>query len=204
MVHKTNLTSPLVIEVHVQIPESERSCICVLLGVSILPFSTTLSNVFWNYSDSVVFCVFLLYFGTVPTVLYFVFFYCILELFRQCGIFCFSIVFWNYSDSVVFCVFLLYFGTVPTVWYFLFFYCILELFDSVVFFVFLLYFGTVLTMWYVFVFSMYSFCHVSSLKRWLKHDKLENRSLTMHTVLLSLFSSKHNITFLKTKQNQWT
>ena len=161
MVHKTNLTSPLVIEVHVQIPESERSCICVLLGVSILPFSTTLSNVFWNYSDSVVFCVFLLYFGTVPTVLHFVFFYCILELFRQCGIFCFSIVFWNYSDSVVFCVFLLYFGTVPTVRHYLFVYWNLEMFrqcviicfsielcncfDSVTLFVFLLDFDIVPT-----------------------------------------------------------
>jgi hypothetical protein len=39
---------------------------------------------FWNCSGSVVF------FGTVPTVWYF------LELFRQCGIF------WNCSDSVVF------------------------------------------------------------------------------------------------------
>jgi hypothetical protein len=64
-----------------------------------------LSIVFWNYYDSVVSCVFLLYFGTIPTVWYFVFFYCILELFRQCGILCFSIVFWNYYDSVVFCVF---------------------------------------------------------------------------------------------------
>jgi hypothetical protein len=53
----------------------------------------------------VVFCAFLLYLGTIPTVWYFVFFYCILELFRQCGILCFSIVFWNYYDSVVFCVF---------------------------------------------------------------------------------------------------
>ena len=63
------------------------------------------SIIFWNCSDSVVFFVFLLYFGTVPTVWYFVFFYCILELFRQCCMLCFSIVFWNCSDSVVFCVF---------------------------------------------------------------------------------------------------
>ena len=107
---------------------------------------------FWNGSDSVVFYVSPLDFGTVPTVWYFLFFYQILELFRQCGIFCFSVRFWNGSDSVVFYVSLLYFVTVPTVWYFLFFYQILELFqqcgifcfsvrfwncsDSVVFFVF--------------------------------------------------------------------
>ena len=119
---------------------------------------------FWNGSDSVVFYVSLLDFGTVPTVWYFfvflfdfgtvptawyfLLFYQILELFRQCGIF----------------FFLLDFGTVPTVWYFLFFYQILVLFrqcgifcfsirfwycsNSVVFFVFLLDFGTVPTLWY--------------------------------------------------------
>jgi hypothetical protein len=59
---------------------------------------------FWNCPDSLVFYVFL-DFGT--------------ELFRQCGIFCFS-RFWNSPDSVVFYVFL-DFGTVQTVWYFLFF-----------------------------------------------------------------------------------
>ena len=69
-------------------------------------------------------CIFLLDFGTVPTVCYFsigfwncsnsvVFSYWILELFRQCGIFLldfgtvttvlyFPIGFWNCSDSVVF------------------------------------------------------------------------------------------------------
>ena len=90
---------------------------------------------FWNSSDSVVYFVFLLDFGTLPTVVYFVFlldfrtlltvwyilfFYWILELIRQCGIFCFSIRFWNSSDSVVYFVFLLDFGTIPTVWYILF------------------------------------------------------------------------------------
>jgi hypothetical protein len=40
------------------------------------------------------------------------------ELFRQRGIFCFSIRFQNCSDSVVFVVFLLDFRTVPTAWYF--------------------------------------------------------------------------------------
>jgi hypothetical protein len=43
----------------------------------------------------------------------FLFFYQILELFRQCGISCFSIRFWNCSDSVIFFVFLSDFGTVP-------------------------------------------------------------------------------------------
>ena len=80
-----------------------------------------------------VFVVFLLYFRTVPTVWYLLFFYCILELFRQCDI----------------CFFLLYFRTVLTVWYLLFFYCILELFRQCGIFVFLLYFRTVLTVWYL-------------------------------------------------------
>jgi hypothetical protein len=109
-------------------------------------------------------------FGTVPKVSYFLFFYWILELFRQCGIFCFSIWFWNCSDSMVFFVFLLDFRTVPTVWYFLFFYWILELFrqcgifcfsigfwncsDSVVFSVFLLDFGTVPSVWYFLFFYL--------------------------------------------------
>jgi hypothetical protein len=100
------------------------------------------------------------------------FFYYILELFRHCGILCFSIIFLNCSDSVVFLVFLLYFWTVPTVWYFLFFYYIFELFrqcgifcfsiiflncsDTVVFYVFLLYFWTVPTVWY-FLFFYYIF-----------------------------------------------
>ena len=69
-----------------------------------------------------------------------VFFYWILELLRQCGIFLldfgtvptvlyFPIGFWNCYDSVVFfywilelfqqcCIFLLDFGAVTTVWYF--------------------------------------------------------------------------------------
>ena len=91
---------------------------------------------FWNCFDSVVF------------------FYCVLELFRQCDIFLlcfgivsivwyFSIMFWNCFDIVVFsyCVlelfrhcgiFLLCFRIVSTVWYFsiVFWNC----FDSVVFF----------------------------------------------------------------------
>ena len=98
---------------------------------------------FWNCSDSVVFF-FLVDFGIVQTVWYFLFFWQILELFRQCGIFllfcqileffrqcgifCFSVRFWNCSDSVVCFVFLLDFGIVQTVWYVLFFCQILELF----------------------------------------------------------------------------
>ena len=69
-----------------------------------------------------VFVVFLLDFGVVPTVWYLLFFYEILELFQQCGICCFSIRFWSCSNSVVFVIFLLDFGVVPMVWYLLFFY----------------------------------------------------------------------------------
>jgi hypothetical protein len=61
-------------------------------------------------------------------VCYLLFFYLIVELFSQCGIYCFSIWLWNCSDSVVFIVFLFDCGTVQTVWYLLFFYLIVELF----------------------------------------------------------------------------
>jgi hypothetical protein len=56
-------------------------------------------------SDSVIFVVFLLDVGAVPTVWY---------LF-------FSVRYWSCSDSVIFVVFLLDVGAVPTVWYLLFF-----------------------------------------------------------------------------------
>jgi hypothetical protein len=59
---------------------------------------------------------------------HYLFFYWTLELFRHCGIICFSIGHWNCSDSVALFVFLLDFGTVPTVWHYLFFYWTLELF----------------------------------------------------------------------------
>ena len=59
--------------------------------------------------------------GAVPTVWYLLFFWEILELFRQCGISCFSGRYWSCSDSAVFFVFLLDIGAVPTVWYLLFF-----------------------------------------------------------------------------------
>ena len=64
-----------------------------------------------------------IYVGIVPIVWLFV-----LELFRQCGYFC-----WNCSYSVVICV-----RTVPTVWLFFFWNCS----DSVVICV-----GTVPTVW---------------------------------------------------------
>jgi hypothetical protein len=94
--------------------------------------------VFWNCSDSVGFCFpfYLLAFGTVSTVLVFVFhfIYWLLELFRQCW-FLFSILFigfWNCSDSCGFCFpfYLLVFGTVPTVLVFIFhfIYWLLEMF----------------------------------------------------------------------------
>ena len=95
-----SLTPPLFNRVPVPCQESERRCI--IICVRILDFASffDFSIVFWNCSDSVVFFVFLLYLGTVPTVWYFLFSYCILGLFRQCGIF------------------LLYFETVPTMVFF--------------------------------------------------------------------------------------
>ena len=80
---KTSLTLPLFIEVPVPSQGYERWCKCVLV-VSIWPLAT----------------IFLLDFETVPTVWYF---WLILELFPQCGIF-FSIGFWNCSHCVIFFV----------------------------------------------------------------------------------------------------
>ena len=68
-----------------------------------------------------VFVVFLLDIGAVPTVRYLLFFCKILELFKQCGICCYSVRYWSCSDSVVFVVFLLDIGAVPTVRYLLIF-----------------------------------------------------------------------------------
>jgi hypothetical protein len=45
----------------------------------------------------------------------------VLELFRQCGICCFSVRYWSCSDSAVFVVFLLDIGAVPAVRYLLFY-----------------------------------------------------------------------------------
>jgi hypothetical protein len=115
----------------------------------------------------VVSLVFLLDFRIVPTVWYLLFFCYILELFRQCGISCFSVRSWNCSDSVVCLVFLLDFGTVrlcgiscflldfgtvPTVWYLLFSVKFCNCSDSVVSLVFLLDFGTLPIVWYLLFF----------------------------------------------------
>ena len=99
--------------------------------------------------------------------------YWILELFRQCGICCFSVRFQNCSDSVVFVVFY-EFRTGQTMWYLLSF-MILELFrqcgiccfyfrfqncsDSVIFAVFYD-FETVQTVWY-----LQFFCQILELFR---------------------------------------
>ena len=99
----------------------------------------------WNCPDNVVLFVFLWDIGTVPTAMHYFFSYGTLELFRQCGIICFSFFYWtlelfrqcchidlhfsiglwNCSDSVAllfflldvgtFFIFLLDFGTIPTV-----------------------------------------------------------------------------------------
>jgi hypothetical protein len=53
------------------------------------------------------------------SVVFFVYFYHMLELFQQCGILC---LFLSYVGTVstvwYFCLFLSYVGTVPIVWYF--------------------------------------------------------------------------------------
>ena len=78
----------------------------------------------WQFFSIKFGTVFLLYFGSFPSVQYFLFYYQILEtfqqcgiflsffyqnwkMFRQCGVFLFSIRVWKCSDSVVFFVFLL-------------------------------------------------------------------------------------------------
>jgi len=76
-----------------------RQCgiICFSMGLSlfrqcgIIGFHMGL----WNCSDSVALFVFLLDFGTVPTVWNYLFFYGTLELFQQCGIICFSFCYWT-------------------------------------------------------------------------------------------------------------
>jgi hypothetical protein len=72
--------------------------------------------------------VFLLDFGTLPTMWHDWFIHWTLELVRQCGIIRFSMGLWNCSDSVPLFVFLLDFGTLLTIRYYLFFYWILVLF----------------------------------------------------------------------------
>ena len=72
--------------------------------------------------------VFLCDFGTVPTIWHYLFFYWILELFRQRGIIGFSMGLWNCYKHMTLFVFLLKFDNVPTLWYYLFIYWTLELF----------------------------------------------------------------------------
>ena len=73
----------------------------------------------------------------------------IIELFRQCGICCFSVRFQNCSDSMKLLVFLLDFRTVRTVWNCWFFCQILELYGQCgITCFFLLDFRTVPTVWY--------------------------------------------------------
>ena len=59
----------------------------------------------WKCSDSVTLLVSLFYFGTVPKVWHFWFFYWILDMFRRCGIICFSMGLWNCPNSVALSVF---------------------------------------------------------------------------------------------------
>ena len=76
-----------------------------MLRVSNLPLST----------------IFLWDFGNVSTVWHYLLFYGTMELYRQCGIICFSMGLWNCTGSVALFVFLWDFDTVPTVWHYLFF-----------------------------------------------------------------------------------
>ena len=91
LVHKTSLT-PLLSSAYTKLEKWSVLYLCAMYFVSFYDFSV----VFWKCSDNVVFFVFLLYFGNVPTVWYFLFFCCILEMFRQCGIFCFSLYLTRY------------------------------------------------------------------------------------------------------------
>ena len=124
------------------------------------------SIVFWRCSCSVALSVFLLDFGTVPTVWHYLFFYWTLILFRQCGIIYFSVGLWNCSDNKISFVFLLDFGTVREcgiIWFsiglwncsdsvallvFHFSIGFRNCSDIVALFVFLCDFGTVLTVWH--------------------------------------------------------
>jgi hypothetical protein len=100
----------------------------------------------------VVFFVFLLEFGAVPTVRYLLFSYWSLELCLQCGICCFSIGVWSCSYSVVFVVFLVEFELFLQCGIFCFSIRFCSCSYSVVFVVFLLEFGGVPTVWYLLFF----------------------------------------------------
>ena len=99
-----------------------------------------------------VFFVFLLEFGAVPTVWYLMFSYWSLELFLQCGICCFSIRVWGCSYSVVFVVFLVEFELFLQFGICCFSIRVWSCSYSVVFVVFLLKFGAVPTVWYLLFF----------------------------------------------------
>jgi hypothetical protein len=71
--------------------------------------------------------VFLLDFGTLPTMWHDWLIYWTLELVRHCGIIGFSMGPWNFSSNMTLFVFLLDFGTVPRKWHYWFFYWTLEL-----------------------------------------------------------------------------
>ena len=80
---------------------------------------------------------------------YLMFFCLLLELFRECGICCFSVRYWSCSDSMVFVVFLLDIGAVPTVRICCFYVRYWSCSDSAVFVVFLLDIGAVPTVRYL-------------------------------------------------------
>ena len=113
---------------------SGHACVMAINGLFLWLFFIG----FWNCSDSVGFCFpfYLLAFGTVPTVLVFVFhfFYWLLELFRQCW-FLFSIFYWFLELFrqcwFLFSIFLLTFGTVPTLLVFVFHFIIAKLWSIV-------------------------------------------------------------------------
>ena len=125
------------------------------------------------------------------SVLCFVYFYDMLELFQQCGIFLFiSIICWNCFNSVVFfvyfyhilelfqqcgifCLFLSYVGTVSTVWYFLLISICWNCSNSVVFFAYF---------YHIFCFSLYQYVVIkfrNSIKRIPLHIRI-NRSNPPH------------------------
>ena len=107
----------------------------------------------WKCCDSVVFFVFLLEFGNVPTVWYFLFFYWSLEMFRQCGIFCFSIGSLEmFRQCGIFCFSIGSLEMFRHCGIFCFSIGVWKCSDSVAFFVFLLEFGNVPTVWYFFAF----------------------------------------------------
>ena len=99
-----------------------------------------------------VFVVFLVDIRAAPTVRYLLLFCSILELFRQCGICCFSYRYWSCSNSAVFVVFLLDIEMFRQCGICCFSIRFLNCSDSVVFVVFLLDIGAVPTVRYLLFF----------------------------------------------------